>query len=76
MATPSAPAELTGGAGLNYEDCAAARFLVDRLAGSSVLGGDFGRLVRVDWPARDAGWLLDDLAVTFRRDRAGGGVLV
>jgi hypothetical protein len=34
------------------------------LTGSNILGADFGRITRVDWQARDAGWLADDLALT------------
>src|SRR5438132_9486636 len=63
MAKKEAPAALTGGAGFNYEDYVAARFLIDLLAGTSSLGVAFGRLARVDWQARDAGWLIDDLAL-------------
>jgi hypothetical protein len=54
----------------------AARFLLDLLSGTNSLGIDFGRIVRVDWQARDAGWLADDLALTCASgpggDRATG----
>src|ERR1700726_2887972 len=59
-----APVRLTGGAGTRYENSVAARFLLDMLAGLNSLGPDFGRITRVDWQARDAGWLADDLALT------------
>ena len=65
MAKQKAPAKLTGGGGFNYEDRVVARFLLDMLAGLRSLGPELGRVVRVDWQARDAGWLLDDLAVTL-----------
>ena len=55
---------LTGGAGTRYENPVAARFLLDTLAGLNSLGSDFGRITRIDWQARDAGWLADDLALT------------
>jgi hypothetical protein len=66
-----APVQLTGGSGFRYENPVAARFLLDMLTGKNVLGPDFGRVVRVDWQARDAGWLADDFAVTCRT--ASGG---
>jgi hypothetical protein len=62
-----APVRLTGGAGFRYENSVAARFLLDMLAGLNSLDLDFGRITRVDWQARDAGWLLDDLALTCER---------
>ena len=55
---------VTGGGGFRYENAVAARFLLDLLAGTNSLGADFGRIGRIDWQARDAGWLLDDLAVS------------
>lgn len=71
-----APVGLTGGEGFRFENCVAARFLVDLLGGTNSLGIDLGRIVRVDWQTRDAGWLADDLAVTFTPgpsgDRAAG----
>jgi hypothetical protein len=70
-----APVQLTGGAGFHYEDPVAARFLLDLLAGSNALGVDFGRIVRLDWQARDSGWLADDLVVTCKHssgERAAG----
>jgi hypothetical protein len=56
-----APVRLTGGAGIRYENPVAARLLLDMLMGSNILGADFGRITRIDWQARDAGWLADDL---------------
>src|ERR1700730_16029542 len=58
-----APVQVTGGAGFRYENPVAARFLLDLLGGTNALGVDFGRVCRVDWQARDAGWLADDLVV-------------
>jgi hypothetical protein len=62
-----APVRLTGGAGIRYENPAAARFLLDMLAGLNSLGPDFGRISRIDWQVRDEGWLADDLALTCER---------
>lgn len=59
-----APVRLTGGGGFDFEDCVAARFLLDLVSGANSLGSDFGEIVRIDWQARDSGWLADDLAVT------------
>jgi hypothetical protein len=70
-----APVALTGGAGFHYENPVAARFLLDLLGGSNALGVDFGRVTRIDWQARDSGWLADDLAITCSHpsgDRAAG----
>jgi hypothetical protein len=72
----NAPVRLTGGAGFRFENLIAARFLLDMLTGKNSLGVDFGRVARVDWQARDAGWLLDDLTVACRTlssdERVGG----
>ena len=70
-----APVQASGGAGFRYENAVAARFLVALLGGTNPLGADFGRVSRVDWQARDAGWLADELAITCRtsdRDRSAG----
>src|SRR5205823_12780133 len=71
-----APVGVTGGGGFGFENSVAARFLLDLLGGTNSLGIDFGRIVRVDWQARDAGWLADDLALTCTSgpggDRAAG----
>ena len=64
MAKQLAPVALTGGSGFNYEDCVAARFLIDMLAGIAPFGPEFGHVVRLDWQVRDSGRLLDDLAIT------------
>jgi len=74
MAKQSAPAKLTGGAGFNFEDHVAARFLIDILSGFRRLGHDFGRLLAVEWQARDGGWLLDDLALAFECEGATRGI--
>jgi len=47
MARKKAPTKLTGGAGFTYEDCIAAQFLLDLLAGSNCLGQSFGRVYRL-----------------------------
>ena len=65
-----APVSLTGGKGFRYENSVAARFLLDMLTGKNSLGSEFGRVIRVDWQARDSGWLADDLAIACRT--AGG----
>jgi hypothetical protein len=59
-----APVRPTGGSGSRYENQIAARFLVDLLSGTNSLGPGFGRVFRVDWQARDQGWLADDLALS------------
>jgi len=59
-----APVQATGGAGFRYENAVAARFLLDLLGGTNALGVDFGRITRIDWQARDSGWLADDLVIT------------
>jgi hypothetical protein len=64
LARRKAPVRLTGNAGIRYENPVAARLLLDMLTGSNILGADFGRIMRIDWQARDAGWLADDLALT------------
>ena len=64
-AARKAPVRLTGAAGTRYENSIAARFLVDMLAGLNSLGSEFGRITQIDWQARDAGWLADDLAVVL-----------
>jgi hypothetical protein len=59
-----ASVQATGGGGFRYENAVAARFLLDLLGGTNALGRDFGRVTRIDWQARDAGWLADDLVIT------------
>src|SRR5260221_11639951 len=61
-----APVQVTGGGGFRYENAVAARFLLDLLGGTNALGVDFGRIARIDWQARDAGWLADDLVVACK----------
>jgi hypothetical protein len=61
-----APVQVTGGGGFRFENPVAARFLLDMLIGKNSLGADFGRVVSLHWQARDAGWLVDDLAVSCR----------
>lgn len=68
MARNSAPPSATGGAGYNYADKVAAKYLLDMLAGRSAFGPEYGQIVRVDWETRDeaTGWLVDDLRLTLR----------
>lgn len=67
MTTPVVPKKasvrLTAGMGFRNENGIAARFLVDLLAGANTLGVDFGKVNRVQWQARDLGWLADDLVI-------------
>jgi hypothetical protein len=42
----------------------AARFLLNLLGGTNALGVEIGRVIRVDWQARDSGWLADDLVIS------------
>ncbi|MDA8253319.1 MAG: DUF6088 family protein, partial [Rhodospirillales bacterium] len=65
-----APVRLTGNVGSGYEDLIAARFLLDLLSGTNLLGSSFGRITRIDWQARDAGWLAEDIAITCEGDGA------
>ena len=64
-ATPKkkAPVQLTAGIGFRNENCIAARFLLDLLAGTNYLGEEFGQIDRVQWQGRDLGWLADDLVI-------------
>ena len=59
-----APVRLTSGAGFRYENMIIARFLLDMLAANNSLGDEFGRILRISCQARDAGWLVDDLALS------------
>jgi hypothetical protein len=43
----------------------------DLLGGTNALGVDFGRVIRIDWQARDTGWLADDLGITCRPSSGG-----
>ena len=70
MPKKKAPVELTGGAGFRYEDHVAARFLLNLLSGTNSLGSDFGKVLRIDWQARESGWFADDLVISF--NTAGG----
>lgn len=67
MATEKAPVALTGAAGSEFEDCVAARFLIDLLQSRSSLGAECGAVVRVTWQARESGWLADDLVLACQR---------
>src|SRR5579884_3361221 len=60
-----APVKVTGGAGYRFEDYVAARLMIDMLLQLNSFGTqELGPIVRLDWQARDQGWLADDLAVT------------
>jgi SpoVK/Ycf46/Vps4 family AAA+-type ATPase len=63
LARKKAPVRLSSGAGFRYENLVAARFLLDMISATNTLGADFGRITRIDWQARDEGWLADDLAL-------------
>jgi hypothetical protein len=58
-----AAVQLTAGTGFRNENCIAARFLLDLLAGTNTLGAEFGRVERVQWQGRDLGWFSDDLVI-------------
>jgi hypothetical protein len=64
-ATPKkkAPVQLTAGTGFRNENCIAARFLIELLAGTNSLGEKFGKIHRVQWQGRDFDWLADDLVI-------------
>ena len=64
-ATPKkkAPVQLTAGTGFRNENCVAARFLLDLLAGTNSLSEKFGKIDRVQWQGRDLGWLADDFII-------------
>ena len=64
MAKKKAPVQVTGGGGFRYENAVAARLLLDLLSGNNSVGAELGRITRLDWQARDAGWLADDLVIT------------
>jgi hypothetical protein len=63
VATQKGPVYGTGGAGHQFDDHVAARFLVDLLSASNTLGESFGQVTAIQWQARDTGWLFDDLVV-------------
>ena len=63
-----APVRLTGNVG------SGTRIRSQRVSSSiccpalNLLGSSFGRITRIDWQARDAGWLADDIAITCEGD--------
>ena len=70
-----APVQLTAGTGFRNENCIAARFLLDLLAGTNSLDEKFGKIERVQWQGRDLGWLADDLVIecsAWAQRRAAG----
>ena len=55
MATETAPVALTGGAGFEFGDCVAARFMIDILLARCSLGPEFGAVANVltsSWSTR------------------------
>ena len=78
MTKRRAPAKLTGGQGFNFEDHVAAQFLLGLLGAPHPLGDELGQLSKIDWQAGDAGWRLDDFALTFGggEDQRGVGVSI
>lgn len=65
MAKRRSPVKLTGGGGFAFEDAVAAYFAVHMLSSSMYLDAEFGPVTAINFQARDLGWLLDDLVVTF-----------
>lgn len=62
-----APVGNTGGGGFSFENTVSARFMLDLIGQTNALGRKaFGQVVRLDWQARESGWLFDDLVVTFQ----------
>jgi hypothetical protein len=78
MARNISPPSATGGAGYNYADKVAAKYLLDMLAGRLPFGPDYGQVVRVEWETRDetAAWVVDDLRLTLRTGNADRFVAV
>ncbi len=71
MAKEPASVQLTGGAGFEFEDQAAAFFATAMLAGTQPLGPAVGGVFQLDWQTRESGWLLDDLLVSVARPEKG-----
>jgi hypothetical protein len=65
MARRVAPTSNTAGVGFGFEDNVGAYFAAPLLNGESVLGRDFGSVIRLDFQTRVMGWLLDDLLVSL-----------
>jgi hypothetical protein len=62
MAPPKkTPVQLSGGAGFDFEDAIAARFLLSMLRGEAVFGAEQGTSMQLDFQTGESGWLLDDL---------------
>ena len=68
MTRKEAPVTLTGGRGFDFEDAVAAFFELQMITAGKYLGGEYGQIVNLEFQARDSGWLLDDLVVSFRSD--------
>ena len=64
-ATPKkkAPVQLTAGTGFRNENCIAARFLLDLLAGTYSLGEELADQAGCSGRDVDLGWLADDLVI-------------
>ena len=58
------PVQLSGGAGFDFEDAIAARFLLSMLRGEAVFGAEQGTSMQLDFQVGETGWLLDDLLLT------------
>ncbi len=72
MASQKSPVKLTGGGGFGFADKVGAFFLVNMLSGGFPLGVSRGAVSRLDFEARDRGWLLDDLLITMSNAAAPG----
>jgi hypothetical protein len=66
VATEKAPVEVTGGAGHEFDDSVAGRFLIDLLTGGCSLGAGLGQVTEIRWQVRESGLLGDDLVITCR----------
>lgn len=66
MATEKAPVALTGGAGFEFDDCVAARFMIDLLQARCSLAAELGAVAKIVWEDRPA-WLADDLVLSCRK---------
>ncbi|HZH77114.1 MAG TPA: hypothetical protein VEY88_13870, partial [Archangium sp.] len=65
MAREIASPKSSGGGGYNFEDEVSAWWMLNLLAGRSLLGPRAGPPTRLRFQARADGWLLDDLVADF-----------
>jgi len=72
MSKQVAPPKLTAGGGFEFEDKVVAFFLAKCLANQPPLNPADGVLVQLDFQARAAGWLLDDVVLTLNRNGESG----